>query len=151
VALEGERRGTLGGIAYAVSTRLVVASGRPRNVLADSDLGVVQLLPRGSYGRNPMLSQANVRLAARVRGFDLTLDVFDAFDRRAVVATSEVYAGQLVRPVIGGTFEDLVFLKNEGCGELDCRAAPAQRRTAYGLPIQFQSPRSFVLGVRRTF
>ena len=151
VAIEGERRGRIAGVELAVATRLLVTSGRPRNVLGDSDLGIVQLLPRGSDGRNAVLSQANVRLAARWRRVDFTLDVFDAFDRRAPITTNEIYAGQQVRPISGGTLQDLVFAKSESCGDFACSATAPIRRTAFGLPTTFQSPRSFVLGVHRAF
>ena len=151
VAIEAERRGTLGPVELAVATRLTVSSGRPRNVLGDSDLGIVQLLPRGSAGRNPMLSQANVRLAARWHRIDFTLDVFNLFNRREPVTTNEIYAGQQVRPISGGTLEDLVFAKSESCNELSCNVASPNRRTAFGLPTSFQSPLSVVLGIHHTF
>ena len=151
VAIEGERRGRLGGIDVAVSTRLTVGSGRPRNVFANTDLGVVYMLPRGSNGRMPALSQANVRLAARWRRIDFTLDAFNAFDRREAVTASELYSDG-TSPIVGGTPEDLVFAKNEDCNaEGSCSASPVQKRTSFGLPTSFQSPLSLVLGVHRAF
>ena len=151
VAIEADRRGKLRGIPYFLATRLVANSGRRRNVLGDTDLGIVQLVPRGSAGRLPILSQANVRVGARVGGIDFTLDVFNAFDRREAITINEVYAGQSVRPVSGGTYEDLVFAKTESCGELTCTASVPQRRSGYGLPNTFQTPRSLILGVRHTW
>lgn len=143
-AVEAIRRGRLGSVAVAVSARLTVSSGKPREVLADSDLGVIQLLPRGSTGRGPMLSQANVRLAAGWRGFDATLDVFNAFDRDDATQVDQIYAAGSVLPIQGGARTDLVWLKTAG-GE------PAVRRTAYLLPTAFQAPLSVVLGIRRAF
>jgi hypothetical protein len=151
VAVEGERRGTLAGVELAVSTRLTVASGRPRNVLGDSDFGIVQLIPRGSNGRTPTLSQANVRVAARKWGTDFTLDLFNVFNRQAPVTLGETYAGDQVHPIVGGTIQDLVFAKNESCGELSCTGPPAARRTTFGLPTSFQSPFSVVFGAHRVF
>jgi len=151
VAFEVERRGKVGAIELAASTRLTVSSGRPRNIVGDSDFGIVQLLPRGSGGRNPTLSQANVRLAARWRSTDFLLDVFNVFDRRDTVSTSETYAGDEVHPIVNGTLQDLVFAKSEVCGDLTCAATPAARRTAFGLPTSFQSPLSVVLGIHRAF
>jgi len=148
VFIEAERRGhapkALGGFELSVATRLAVTSGRPRNILADSDLGIVQLVPRGSAGRGPMLSQANVRLGARWRGVDCSLDIFNVFNRREPTNLDEVYAGQQARPIVGGTLEDLVFLKNEG-------GTVAARRPGFALPTAFQSPLSVVLGVHKAF
>ncbi|MDQ3369493.1 MAG: TonB-dependent receptor, partial [Myxococcota bacterium] len=142
--VELERRGRVGGLELAVATRLTATSGRPRNVLADTDIGIVYLLPRGSAGRAPVLSQANVRLAARWRRTDLTLDVFNAFDRKVATNLDEIYAGQSVRPIQGGTTEDLIWLKSSDDD-------PARRRSAYQLPFAFQSPISVALGVHHTF
>ena len=144
VFIEADRRGTAFGIAFDVATRLTLASGRPRNALADTELGVLHLIPRGSAGRGPMLAQANLRLAAHWRGFDILLDVFNAFDRSQSTAVDEVYGELLLRPIEGGAYEDLVFLK-------DTNGAPAERRTAYGLPLAFQGPISASLGVRHQF
>ncbi len=144
VFVEAGRRGSASGVELAVATRLTLASGRPRNAIADTELGVLHLIPRGSAGRGAMLAQANVRLAAHWRGFDIHLDVFNAFDRSGSTAVDEVYGELFVRPIEGGSYEDLVFLK-------DTNGAPAERRTGYGLPIAFQGPISASLGVRRAF
>lgn len=142
--VEGLRRGRVGPVELAVSTRLTVGSGRPRNVLGDSDLGIVYLLPRGSAGRGPAISQANVRLLARWRGFDLTLDVFNVFDRQTATNLDEIYAGSTVRPIRGGTEADLVFLKTETGGD-------PVRRSGYRLPFAFQAPIAGTLGIHRAF
>jgi outer membrane receptor protein involved in Fe transport len=142
--VEAEHRRTHGGVAIAVASRLSVGSGRPRDVLADGADGLVQLLPRGAGGRNPVIAQANLRLAARWRGVTATLDVFNVFDRRDATNLDEVYSDDLVRPIEGGDAGDLVFLKDEG-------GAPARRRTAYQLPTAFQAPLAIALGVHKAF
>jgi hypothetical protein len=144
VYIEADRRGTLGPVELEVATRLTVASGRARNVFADTDIGLINFLPRGSAGRGPMLSQANVRIAARWQGFEVTLDVFNAFDRGGGTATDELYTQAEVRAIEGGSYEDLVWAKTTGGDTIG-------RRTAFGLPIAFQGPLSAVLGVRREF
>lgn len=148
--LETDHRGTVRSIPYSIATRLAVTSGKPRSVLGDGDLGVVQLVPRGSAARNPVLTQANVRLATRIRGIDITLDVFNAFDRREATQVNEFYADSVL-PISGGTVEDLVFLKTQSCDELRCASGTAQRRTAFGLPTVFQTPRSVILGAHHRF
>ena len=142
--VEAERRGTLGTVRLAASTRLTVGSGRPRNVLADGADGIVELLPRGSAGRNPVVGQVNLRLAAQWRGFTATLDVFNAFDRQDLTNLDEVFSGDQVRPISGGSYEDLVFLKNDA-------GKPATRRTGFQLPTTYQTPLSISLGVHKVF
>lgn len=122
VAVEVVRRGSVAGVPLGVAARLTVNSGRPRSILAnDPEAGLVYVEPRGSAGRLPMVSQANVRLASRVRGFDVTLDVFNAFDRTTETARDELFA--------------------DG----------SRPRTAYGLPTAFQAPIAATLGVHRMF
>jgi hypothetical protein len=142
--VEGDRRGTLGTVGLAVATRLWVGSGSPRNVLAEDASGIASLLPRGSAGRNPVIAQANLRLAARWRGVTMTLDLVNLFDRREITNVDEVFSGDTVRPIEGGSYEDLVFLK-------DTTGAPARRRTAFQLPTAFQAPLSVSLGVHTAF
>lgn len=144
VFVEAERRGTLGTVGLAASTRLTLGSGRPRNVLADGSNGIIELLPRGSAGRNPVVGQVNLRLAAQWRGFTMTLDVFNAFDRQDITNLDEVFSGDEVRPISGGSYEDLVFLKNDA-------GKPATRRTGFQLPITYQAPLSISLGVHKVF
>jgi len=91
-----------------------------------------------------MIAQANVRLGARWRGFDVVLDVFNVFDRQTATNLDEIYAGLTVRPISGGTEADLVFLKTESGG------APV-RRSGYRLPFAFQSPIAGTLGIHRAF
>ncbi|HEY0476263.1 MAG TPA: TonB-dependent receptor [Kofleriaceae bacterium] len=142
--VEAERHGTLGEVGVTVATRLTAASGRPRNVLANGLDGTVELLPRGSAGRNPVITQANLRIAARWRGFDATLDVFNLFDRRTVTNLDEVYTDDPVRPIAGGSTSDLVLLKTE-------TGAAATRRTAFQLPTAYQAPLSVSLGIHKAF
>jgi hypothetical protein len=144
VFVEAERKGSLGAVGLAVATRLTVGSGRPRDVLADGPDGIVELLPRGAAGRNAVIAQANLHLAAQWRGFTGTLDLFNVFDRQEVTNLDEVFTGDTVRPVAGGRYEDLVFLKNAA-------GAPARRRTGFQLPTAFQPPLSVSLGVHKTF
>ena len=142
--LEASRRGTLGTVGVAAATRLMVGSGRPRNVLANGPDGIVELLPRGSAGRNPLIAQANLRLEAQWRGVLVTLEIFNVFDRRDTTNLDEVYSLDSVRPIQGGSTSDLVFLKNAA-------GAPATRSTAFQLPTAFQPPLSISLGVHTAF
>jgi len=144
VFFEGQRRGRLGAVELAVATRFTVVSGRPRDALGDSSDGLIYLIGRGEAGRGPLTTQANVRLAASWRHFDLTLDLFNLFDRRDATNIDQIYAGGAIAPIEGGTPEDLIFLKTAS-------GTPAIRRTAYQVGTAFQSPFSAVLGVHRAF
>jgi hypothetical protein len=86
-----------------------------------------------------MQSLANVRLSATWHGVELTLDVFDLFDRRQATAVDPVYSNDFVDPIDGGTMSDLVYLRNE-------LGSPATRSPSYGLPTAFASPFAVVLG-----
>lgn len=142
--IEAQRSGQLGSAKLAVSLRLTAGSGRPRSVVGDSAEGAVYLLPRGTAGRNPVVTQANLRLQSQWRGFDITLDLFNVFDRREAVASDEVYTRGSARPIDGGTLSDLVFLKNDD-------GSNVVRRPGYAVATTFQSPLSVVLGIQRAF
>jgi hypothetical protein len=147
--IEAERGGSIGSgpdsAKLAVALRLTAGSGRPRSALATTDdEGLVYLLPRGSVGRGPLVTQANVRLAASWHSLDITLDLFNVFNRREATSVDEVYAVGPVRAIDNGTREDLVFLK---AGD----SADASRRRSYAHATGYQSPRSAVLGIRRAF
>jgi hypothetical protein len=142
--IEAQRSGRVGPVALMFATRLTVTSGRPRNALGEGDFGVVYLLPRGSLDRGPLMTQANMRLAASWHGVDLVLDVFNVFDRRDPTSLDEVYAGGSIHPIAGGTSSDLVFLRTEG-GSLPVR------NVGYLVPTAFQPPLSAVLGLRSRF
>jgi hypothetical protein len=142
--VEAERIGALGDVGVTVATRLAIGSGAPRSVLAATPTGVALLIPRGGDGRGPLVAQANVRLAARWRGMTATLDVINAFDRREVTLLDESYSGDVVHPISGGSYEDLVFLRTDA-------GAPARRLTTFQLPTAFQPPLSISLGVHKVF
>ncbi|MGE3544139.1 MAG: hypothetical protein AB7L28_09405, partial [Kofleriaceae bacterium] len=145
VFIELGRRGSFGSTEVGVATRLSLNSGRPRTAFGITDVGVIPLLERGGLGRGPMLAQANVRAHARWRRIDLTVDVFNVFDRREATNLDEVYAAPAeLRPIEGGTAEDLVFLKTINGGEV-------RRTTSYGLGTAFQAPVSVVVGAHYRF
>ena len=142
--IEAERSGQIGQVKLVVATRLTTASGKPRSLVVDSDDGIIFLLPRGSAGRGPLLSQANVRIGATWQGFDFTLDVLNIFNRREATNVQEQYGGGTIHPIDHGTLSDVPFLKTE-------TGAEAHRNPTVGVGTSFQAPRSAFLGVRRAF
>lgn len=142
--VEAARRGKVGSVTLHFGTRMTLATGRPRSAFAATDVGYFALTERGSIGHAPLLTQTNVRLGATWRGFDVTLDVFNLFDRDEGTGIDELYTESFVRPIQGGSYEDLVWLKTTS-------EQPAIRRSGYGMPFGFQSPLSAMLGIRRAF
>lgn len=142
--IEAQRNGRIGPVKLSVATRLTTASGRPRSVLGDSDEGIIFLIPRGSAGRGPLVSQANLRFGASWHDFDITLDLFNVFDRRTATSTEELYTGGTLHPIDHGTLEDLVFMKTE-------EGAEVRRNPSYGVGTAFQSPFAGWLGIHRAF
>jgi hypothetical protein len=144
VYVEAARRGKVGPVTLHAGTRFTLATGRPRSAFASTDVGYFSVLERGSLGNSPLVTQANVRLGASWRGFDMTLDLFNLFDRDVGTGIDELYTESFVRPIQGGSVEDLVFLKSPS-------GQPATRRLGYGMPFAFQAPLSAMLGIRRAF
>jgi hypothetical protein len=145
---EAQRRGRLGPVDMSVATRFTVAAGRPRDAVGDGPDGLVYLIDRGEYGRGPLQTQANLRLAATYRRFEVTLDLFNLFDRRDATNMDTVFAGGVIHPIEGGTSEDLVFLRTD---DGDSPGRPATRSQTYAQGTAFQAPFSAVLGVHRAF
>lgn len=142
--IEAQRSGRVGAVKLSFATRLTTASGRPRSVLADSDDGIIFLIPRGTAGRGPLVTQANMRFAASWHDFDITLDLLNVFNHRVATSTEELYTGGTLHPIDGGTREDLVWLKTE-------EGAEVRRNPSHGVGTQFQSPFSAWLGIQRSF
>ena len=146
--IEAVRTGQLGSVKLSFAARLTAGSGRPRGAIGESERGIEYLIPRGSAGRGPVLTQANMRIGAVWQGFEITLDLFNVFNRRDAIAVDEVYSGGIIRrairPIDQGTPADLVFLKNAD-------GTAAIRSPSYAAATAFQSPLSAVLGVHRAF
>jgi hypothetical protein len=142
--IEAERSGRVGSAKLVFAMRLTAASGRPRSVVADSDEGTIFLIPRGSAGRGPLMTQANMRFGAQWHGLDITLDLFNVFNQREATLVDESFTSGVIRPIDQGELSDLVFLKTES-------GNAAQRRPSYGTATAFQTPFAAVLGVQHTF
>jgi hypothetical protein len=144
VYFEGTRHAKLGSVTLMASARLTVQSGMPLDVMANGPDGLVYLLPRGAAGYGPMQTQANLRLGASWRRFDVTLDFFNIFDRRAVTNQDTIYSQDDIHPIVGGAYEDLVWLKTDD-------GIPAVRTNTYATATEYQAPFMAVLGIHRAF
>ena len=134
-------RGHAWGLAIDASLRATAASGRPISVRASGGSSPF-LVSRGAAGRLPTVAQTNVHLDARRGRVTVSLDVFNLFDRRGVLAVDEVYTPDDTTPIDGGTLADLVFLKDS---LFEGEEPRINRR--FGQPTRFQAPVAAYLGV----
>lgn len=125
----------VGPAALEAGARLAYASGRPRSVIAESELvGPIYLLPRGSAGRLPSSLTTDLRVAASWSRYTLTLQVQNVFSRQVVTSDDEVLTRDTVLPIDGGDSSDLLFLK-DGLGNTPARSSSYRTPTSYQAPI----------------
>ncbi len=140
------------GGTLTVGLTFTAYSGRPINVLGAHPIygfSQVFILPRGSGGRTPTVTQFDLHL-----GYDhkfnkrITLSVFvdviNLFDQRTVTNVDDDYTYSSVAPVIQGSPGDLLHLKdNEG--------SPIVLNSNYGQPTGYQAPLYMRFGARLAF
>jgi len=127
-------------------------SGRPINVLGTHFIygdSQVFILPRGSAGRTPTVSQFDLHV-----GFDHPLskhvsvsvfaDVINLFNQRQVTNVDDDYTYSNVAPIVNGQIIDLVHLK-------DIDGQPVVVSANYGQPTGYQVPLYLRLGARLSF
>lgn len=124
--------------------------GGPTNYLgAIFGYPVIFILPRGSGGRLPWLTQVDARAAlARDLGagtsVEVSLEAFNLLNTQTVTATNEVWTLSDVSAIPGGTPASLGSLK-------DTSGAPVAANPRWGQPTAYQLPLSLRLGARLTF
>lgn len=115
-------------------------SGVPRNYVSQwygGNQGIF-LLPRGSAGRTPTISQIDAKIGyhrelSRTTALELTLDLFNIFNERTALQLDDNYTLDLAAPIVNGTVNDLKYAKNSS-------GAPISKNPNFGQPISFQSP-----------
>ena len=135
-----------------VGVTFTVYSGRPINVLGAHPIygqSQVFLLPRGSGGRTPPVSQLDAHI-----GFDQPLsksvalsvfaDVINVLNQRAVTNVDDDYTYSSVSPILAGSTTDLLHLK-------DLDGKPFVANSNYGQPTGYQAPLYLRLGARLSF
>ncbi len=148
-------------------TRARLISGIPKNALGAHYLyGADEsfLLPRGELGRSEVEHAIDVHLAyARKLGkgmaAEVFVDIFNLYNRQATFDTDQTYAPQFrpggggennVNPIVGGTYDDLVFAKaidNAG----NETGTPTARNPNFGRTTSRYAPSSARIGFRLTF
>jgi hypothetical protein len=125
-------------------------SGMPRNYVSGV-LGnqIVQLLPRGSGGRTPPVTQFDGRigyqraLSPKVM-LEAFMDLFNLFNQQATILVDDNYTYDAVSPIVNGTTNDLKYAKNQ-------QGQPIAKNANYGQPLLFQAPFNGRFGLRLTF
>lgn len=139
-------------------TRFRALSGTPIDALGRHYLygfGESFLLPRGEMGRTQFDYGVDLHLAyGRDLGKGMHLEVFTDFfnvlNRQGVFSVDEDYTFDNVNPIVGGTYEDLIFAKQVGTqgGE---ESTPAGRNRNFTNVAGRYSPLSGRFGLRLTF
>ena len=127
-------------------------SGRPIEVLGGHPiLGLreVFLLPRGSGGRTPTVTQFDLHLGYEYPitpkvNLSVLMDVVNLFNQREITNVDDEYTSEPTNPILHGKVEDLRHLRT-----LDGRAPGLN--VNYGQPTSFQEPLYMRIGGRLTF
>jgi len=135
-----------------VSLSFSAYSGRPINVLGTHFIygdSQVFILPRGSGGRTPPVSQFDLHV-----GFDHPLgkkvnlavfaDVINLFNQREVTNVDDDYTYSNVAPIVDGKITDLKHIK-----DIDGREIVPN--VNFGQPTGYQAPLYLRLGARLSF
>jgi hypothetical protein len=147
-----------GYYSHPVGTGTIVAglsfsgqSGMPRNYMSAliSGYQLTFLLPRGSAGRTPPVTQFDGHLAYRRPlspnvNLEVFTDVFNLFNQQAAILVDDNYTLDAAAPIPNGTPQDLKFARNVA-------GQPLTKNANFGNPLTYQAPISARLGVRMTF
>ena len=141
----GSKASIIAGIGFSAY------SGVPRNYVAQWVQGFQMdfLLPRGSAGRTPTVTQTDIKIAyhrelsktTAVEGF---LDLFNIFDETTALQVDDNYTYEMAAPIVNGTVKDLQYAKN-------VMGTPIAKNTNFGKGTVFQQPFHGRIGLRFLF
>ncbi|MBK9030916.1 MAG: TonB-dependent receptor [Myxococcales bacterium] len=143
-----------------VGTRLRALSGIPRQAQASHWLygtGESFLLPRGTIGRTQFETGIDLHLGyakklAKNMELELFTDLFNLVNNQGVAGVDDYYSfNSSSNPISGGSYEDLIFAKENDEGTGAETPEPIQRNPNYGNVNSRYSPRSFQFGARLSF
>lgn len=137
-------------------------SGQPLNALGKypgSDPLNSFILPRGSMGRTPFVTQFDLHLGYRrslgpKMSAEAFVDIFNIFDQRAVLAQDQEYTVDRVLPLAKGqNINTLVARNYDGTEATDANGnpVPATTNPNHLMPTAYQAPIAGRLGVRVSF
>jgi hypothetical protein len=138
-----------GGLVFGLN--FSAFSGVPRNFHSALIPGqqLVFLLPRGSAGRTPMVTQLDARLAYRqplskLATLELSVELFNLFNRRTPLRMDDNYTFDMAAAIVGGSARDLPYAKNYG-------GQPVTVNPNFGRPTAYQPPFHGRLGLRISY
>ena len=158
--------------ALTIGGRVRVVSGGPKSALGAHYLyGPDEsfLLPRGLLGRSEVDHGIDVHLAyarkvSKTMRAEIYVDVFNIYDKQGVFDTDQTYAPAVrrsapgagggsennVNPIVGGTYEDLMWAKTiDSTGNET--SVPTARNPNFGKTTSRYAPTSARIGFRLTF
>jgi hypothetical protein len=141
-----------GGNTLVFGLAFNMASGRPIEVLGYSpQVGASQvfLLPRGSGGRTPLVSQLDFHVSykrdfAHNFAFEAYWDIFNLANQQQITDTDDNYTYSIAGPILNGQPSDLRGLK-----AVDGK--PVVVNPNFGQATAYQAPLSMRVGLRLSF
>ena len=138
--------------------RFHAQSGTPINALAASAVyGQDEsfVLPRGIMGRTQVdlgvdLHVAYGRDLGHVMAFEVFADGFNLINRQSSTSADATYTLDPVNPIVGGSYDDLVFAKKLGSDGKETASSPSVNRNFRNASERSQ-PLTVRLGARVTF
>ena len=126
-------------------------SGIPRNYVAAVSPGqpLVFLLPRGSAGRTPTVTQTDLKVSyhrkiSQIFSAEAFLDIYNIMDRRTALAVDDNYTNDVASPIVNGSVNDLKYARNAS-------GAPISKNANFGNPTAYQAPIYGRVGLRLFF
>lgn len=127
-------------------------SGRPIEVLGAHAIyggGEVFILPRGSGGRTPTVTQLDLHVGyehevAEKQTLGVFLDVINLLNQREVLNVEDIYTASPVEPLVDGPAQKEFKVRTAD-------GSPLVPNTNYGQPTAFQAPLYLRAGARFSF
>ena len=151
--LDGYYSHPVGPGAVTLGLSFTARSGMPRNYMSNLIPGtnnqIVFLLPRGTAGTTPWVTQFDAHIAYQQQlrknlRLEAFIDLFNVFDQQATLMTDDNYTYDAAAPIENGTKNDLLFAKN-------AFGSPVAKNANFGRPISYQAPFYSRLGLRLMF
>jgi outer membrane receptor protein involved in Fe transport len=140
--------------------RIRALSGEPRQALARHWLygpNESFLLPRGTVGRTQFETGLDLHVGyARKLKSNMELeiygDIFNVFNDQGVAGVSDAFSTRSAsNPIVGGTYEDLIFAKENSLSTGGETSTPIKRNPNYGNTTARYAPLTVQLGARLSF
>jgi len=114
------------------------------------------MLPRGALGRSRFETGLGLHIgyARKLRGkmeLEVYGDIFNVFNDQGVFGVSDRYTSSPTNPILGGSYEDLIFAKANDATSGGETSAPVARDPNFGNVTARYSPLGAQFGARLSF